>query len=153
MGRVTSTQKGASTAPNNLTRDEAADRARLLVVSSNDVELDLTDGSGAPGDGTFRSRSTIRFSCSEPGAQVHLDLTARTVRSILLNGLPVDPGTAFDGNRIELEGLLADNELVVDADAVYMRSGEGLHRFVDPVDGSVYLYSQFETFDAHRMYA
>ena len=34
-----------------------------------------------------------------------------------------------------------------------MRSGEGLHRFVDPVDGSVYLYTQFETFDAHRMYA
>jgi aminopeptidase N len=41
----------------------------------------------------------------------------------------------------------------VEADAVYMRTGEGLHRFVDPVDGSVYLYSQFETFDAHRMYA
>jgi aminopeptidase N len=34
-----------------------------------------------------------------------------------------------------------------------MRTGEGLHRFVDPVDDSVYLYSQFEVADARRMYA
>src|SRR5205823_5971481 len=30
---------------------------------------------------------------------------------------------------------------------------EGLHRFKDPVDDETYLYSQFETFDAHRMFA
>ena len=34
-----------------------------------------------------------------------------------------------------------------------MNTGEGLHRFVDPVDGAVYLYSQFETADAKRMFA
>ena len=65
--------------PNNLTRDEAAERARLLTVSSYDVELDLTDGSGAPGEGTFATTSTIRFTCTEPGASTHLDLTAPTV--------------------------------------------------------------------------
>ena len=150
---MTSSPTAAPAAPNNLTRDEAAERARLLTVASYDVELDLTDGAGAPGEGTFLSRSTVRFSCTEPGASVHLDLTARAVRSLVLNGTALDPVTAFDGNRVELEGLAEDNELVVEADAVYMRTGEGLHRFVDPVDGSVYLYSQFETFDAHRMYA
>ena len=41
----------------------------------------------------------------------------------------------------------------MDADCRYMRTGEGLHRFVDPVDQAVYLYTQFETYDAHRMYA
>jgi len=150
---VTLTATTASAAPNTLTRDEAAERARLLTVASYDVELDLTDGAGAPGEGTFRSRSTVRFTCADPGAAVHLDLTARAVRSLVLNGTALDPATAFDGNRVELQGLAEDNELVVEADAVYMRTGEGLHRFVDPVDGSVYLYSQFETFDAHRMYA
>ncbi|CAN5197180.1 aminopeptidase N [soil metagenome] len=139
--------------PNDLTRDEAATRARLLTVASYDVALDLTDGAGAPGSGTFRSATTVRFSCTEPGASTHLDLTAPAVRSIVLNGQDVDPATAFDGNRIRLTGLAADNELVVEADGAYMRTGEGLHRFVDPVDGSVYLYTQFETFDAHRMYA
>ena len=42
---------------------------------------------------------------------------------------------------------------MVDAECVYTRTGEGLHRFVDPVDGEVYLYTQFETADAQRMYA
>ena len=135
---------------NNLHRDEAKERARLLTVQSYDVELDLTDGSGEkPGDSTFRSLSTVRFSCSETGASTYLDLTAPTLLRATLNGTPV---TEFDGNRLQLTGLAADNELVVEAEMAYMRTGEGLHRFVDPVDGGVYLYSQFETFEAHRMY-
>jgi aminopeptidase N len=140
------------TTANNLHRDEARARAQLLEVASYDVALDLTDGSGAPGEEVFRSRSTVRFTCSEPGASTHLDLTAPRLLSATLNGSPVDPA-GFDGHRLALTGLAADNELVVEADCAYSRSGEGLHRFVDPVDGAVYLYSQFETFDAHRMYA
>ena len=34
-----------------------------------------------------------------------------------------------------------------------MHTGEGLHRFVDPVDKSVYLYTQFEVADSRRMFA
>ena len=138
---------------NNLHRDEACERARLLAVQSYDVVLDLTDGAGAPGDGTFRTTTTARFSCTEPGAATHLDLTAPTVTEVLLNGEPLDVPAVFDGNRIALSGLQTDNEVRVTAQGAYMRSGEGLHRFVDPVDGSVYIYTQFETFDAHRMYA
>ena len=142
-----------STSTNNLHRDEAAERARLLRVTSYDVDLDLTDGAGAPGAGTFRSTSTIRFACTEPGAASYLDLTAPTVHEVRLNGAALDVPAVFDGNRIALAGLAADNELVVVADGAYMRTGEGLHRFVDPVDEAVYLYTQFETFDAHRMFA
>jgi aminopeptidase N len=138
---------------NNLHRDEARTRAGLLTVQSYDVELDLTDGSGEkPGDTTFRSRAVIRFTSNEPGASTYLDLTAPTVLNAALNGDPVDVDSAFDGNRLQLTGLAGDNELVVEAEMAYMRTGEGLHRFVDPVDGGVYLYSQFETFEAHRMY-
>ncbi|HWG93438.1 MAG TPA: aminopeptidase N [Mycobacteriales bacterium] len=136
---------------NDLRRDEARERARLLHVESYDVALDLTDGAGAPGEGTFATRTTVRFRCAEPGAATHLDLTAPAVRSVELNGRPVEP--EHDGNRLQLRDLAEDNVLVVEADAAYMRTGEGLHRFVDPVDGAVYLYTQFETFDAHRMYA
>ena len=138
---------------NNLHRDEAAERARLLRVASYDVDLDLTDAAGAPGTETFRTTSRIRFACAEPGASSHVDLTAPTVHEVRLNGAALDVAAVFDGNRIAVAGLAADNELVVVADGAYMRTGEGLHRFVDPVDGAVYLYSQFETFDAHRMFA
>ena len=138
---------------NNLHRDEAAERARLLTVTSYDVALDLTDGSGEkPGEDTFSSVTTIRFTSSEAGASTYLDLTAESVASITLNGESLET-SLYDGNRIALPAVAADNELVVDARCHYMRTGEGLHRFVDPVDGSVYLYTQFETFDAHRMYA
>jgi aminopeptidase N len=132
-----------------MTRDEARARARLLSTASYEVELDLRDQSTGR---TFRSTSTVRFACSEPGASTYLDLTAEGVRSAVLNGRELDT-SAFDGERLALDGLEADNVLVVDADCRYMRTGEGLHRFVDPVDGGVYLYTQFETFDAHRMYA
>ncbi|MDT7572802.1 MAG: aminopeptidase [Actinomycetota bacterium] len=139
---------------NNLHRDEATERARLLSVTSYDVQLDLTDGSGEkPGEDTFGSATTIRFVSREPGAATYLDLTAASVSAITLNGDSLDPATAFDGNRITLPTTAAENELFVEARCVYMRTGEGLHRFVDPIDNSVYLYSQFETFDAHRMYA
>jgi aminopeptidase N len=139
---------------NNLHRDEAAERARLLDVTSYDVQLDLTDGSGEkPGEDTFGSTTTIRFTSTEPGASTYLDLTAPSVTAITLNGGALDPGAVFDGNRISLPSVAVDNVLVVEARCAYMRTGEGLHRFVDPVDGSVYLYTQFETFDAHRMYA
>jgi aminopeptidase N len=139
---------------NNQQRDEAAERSRRLAVSAYDVLLDLTDGSGEkPGEDTFASTTTIRFTCNEPGASTYLDLTAHSVTALTLNGEPLDAASLYDGNRIALPAVAADNELVVEARCHYMRTGEGLHRFVDPVDGSVYLYTQFETFDAHRMYA
>jgi aminopeptidase N len=131
----------------NLTRDEARERARLLDVGSYRVELDLTGG-----DATFGSVTTVSFGCASPGASTFIDLTAPAVREITLNGTRLGLEN-FDGNRITLDGLAESNELRVAADCAYSRSGEGLHRFTDPADGGVYLYSDLETFDAHRVYA
>ena len=131
----------------NLTRDEARTRAELIRVGSYHVELDLTGG-----DATFRSVSRVEFECARPGASTFINLAGTGVRQITLNGALVSVG-AFDGERITLDGLAARNELVVDAECAYSRSGEGLHRFTDPVDGNVYMYSDLETFDAHRVYA
>ncbi len=131
----------------NLTREEASERAGLITVGSYRVELDLTGG-----DTTFRSVSRVAFSARRPGSTTFINLAAPLVHSITLNGQAVASG-AFDGERITLENLAASNELVVDAECAYSRSGEGLHRFADPADGNVYLYSDLETFDAHRVYA
>ncbi len=132
----------------NLTRDEARERSRILDVSSYDVDVDLTTG-----DQTFRSETTVRFSCAEPGASTFIDLVARTVHAVRLNGRDLDPATVADGVRVQLDDLEAENELHVVADCVYMNTGEGLHRFVDPVDKEVYLYSQFEVADSRRVFA
>ncbi|HWB67606.1 MAG TPA: aminopeptidase N [Mycobacteriales bacterium] len=137
-------------AAENLTRDEASARAALLDVASYDVELDLRS---APTDSaTFRSTSTVTFGCREPGGTTHIDITADRIVEATLNGEPIDLA-GFTGRRLPLPPLAASNVLRVVADCVFSRTGEGLHRFRDPVDDATYLYSQFETFDAHRMYA
>ena len=131
----------------NLTRAEAQERAALVTVESYDIALDLTTG-----DDVFRSTTTVRFAAQD-GASTFIDHISRTVHSVTLNGTELDASAVNDGVRIQLDGLAAENELVVVSDAAYVNTGEGLHRFVDPVDGEVYLYSQFEVPDSRRVFA
>ena len=130
----------------NLTRDEAATRAALLDVTSYSIDLDLTTG-----DTLFGSTTTLSFTCREPGASTFADLVDATLHEVTLNGVPLDVASYAD-SRIPLPDLQADNVLVVRADLPYSHTGEGLHRFVDPVDDRVYLYSQFEVPDARRVF-
>ncbi|GAB4083828.1 aminopeptidase N [Myceligenerans cantabricum] len=131
----------------NLTRAEAVERAGVVTVDSYAIDLDLTTGPT-----TFTSATTVRFTAT-PDAATFIDLVAPTVKSVVLNGRELDPATVFADSRIALEGLAADNELTVVADCAYTNTGEGLHRFVDPVDGEVYLYTQFEVPDSRRVFA
>ena len=131
----------------NLTRIEAAQRAEILSVHSYEVDLDLTGS-----DETFRSITTVRFDATE-GSSTFIDAITSKVHSLTLNGEQLDAAALSDGVRIALPNLAAENTLVVDSDAFYMHTGEGLHRFVDPADGEVYLYTQFEVPDSRRMFA
>ena len=136
----------------NLTRTDAAARAELLTIQSYDLHLDVTDGAGRPGAGTFRSTTTVDFTCREPGADTFVDLIAETVLSATLNGIDLDVGTWTEDGGLPLPDLAEQNTLVVTADCRYSNTGEGLHRFTDPEDGQVYLYTQFEPADAKRMF-
>src|SRR3954466_6862533 len=137
----------------NLTRIDAKWRAALLDVAVYAVELDLTDGSGAPGEATYATTTTVRFACRALGAGCWIDFVGAGVRSAVLNGRELDVSGYREDEGIVLPELAADNELTVVATGRYSHTGEGLHRFVDPVDGAVYLYTQFETADAKRMFA
>ncbi|GHD87054.1 aminopeptidase N [Kocuria marina] len=130
----------------NLTRAEAAERARIISVESYHVDLDLT---GDPE--TFRARTTVTFD-AEAGAHTFIDAITASVDSVTLNGTFLDPAKVSNGERIDLPDLAEHNELVVDSRMYYMNTGEGLHRFVDPVDDQVYLYTQFEVADTRRMF-
>ena len=131
----------------NLTREEAATRAALVTVDRHEVELDLTTGPE-----TFSTRSTIHFTCTQPGAGTFLDFVGGTVESVTVNGTDLDPAEHYADSRVRLPDLAAENVVVVAATGRYTNTGEGLHRFVDPVDDEVYLYSQFEVPDSRRMY-
>ncbi|MBN3454022.1 aminopeptidase N [Mycobacterium sp. DSM 3803] len=136
----------------NLTREQAVERAALVTVDNYRIVLDLTDGEGQPSESTFRSTTTVEFDAL-PGADTVIDLAAERIRSATLNGQPIDVSEYDESTGIPLKGLAEHNVVVIDADCLYSNTGEGLHRFVDPVDDEVYLYSQFETADAKRMFA
>jgi len=130
----------------NIKQVEAAERSAIIKVSSYAIDLDLTTGAE-----NFRVKTTVRFAGLKPGATTYLDCVGARVISAKLNGADFDP--RFDGETIYLPALAAENVLEIEHDGVYSNSGEGLHRFVDPADDEVYLYTQFETGDARRMYA
>src|SRR5699024_10919034 len=54
--------------------------------------------------------------------------------------------------RISVRAIGQDNEVVLHSHSVFSHSRAGLHRFVDPVDAQVYVYSQFEPAGARRVY-
>jgi len=136
-------------ASENLTRDEARRRASFLSTDSYEIRLDLTTD-----ERTFLTETTLRFRSSSAEG-TFLDLIAEEVTEIELNGeLLEDPASRFDGARVQLPALVeGENTVRVLATGRYMNTGEGLHRFVDPVDEEVYLYTQFEVSDARRMFA
>lgn len=130
----------------NLTRQEAVERAALVKPTSYAIQLDLTKG-----ETTFASNTTISFA-GTPGARTFVDLVADQVHRIELNGVEI-PIEAYQDNRIAIGPLAEENTLVVNADCLYMHTGEGLHAFTDPADGKRYCYSQFEVPDARRVFA
>jgi aminopeptidase N len=136
----------------NLTRDQAVERAALITVDSYRISLDITDGKGAPGDRTFRSITTVVFDALA-GAETVIDIAAENIRGATLNGRDLEVSGYDESTGVPLRGLADRNVVVIDADCRYSNTGEGLHRFVDPVDGEPYLYTQFETADAKRMFA
>jgi aminopeptidase N len=131
----------------NLTRKEAIERASIVSVQSYSVEIDLTQGAEL-----FGSTTRVRFSAKE-GSSTFIDAITGAVHSVVLNGKVLQPAEVSDGIRIQLPSLEKENELVVVAQGKYTNTGEGLHRFVDPVDQEVYLYTQFEVPDSRRMFA
>lgn len=133
----------------NLTREEARRRSEIITVERYHVRIDVR-GADADGATHFTSSTRVRFSTKEP--DTFLDLLDGEIESVIVNDEEVEP--EYDGSRIQLHGLHTHrkNLVVVTAKLPYQHTGQGLHRFVDPADGKVYLYTHFEAADSRRMY-
>lgn len=131
----------------NLTREEAAIRSGLVTTEAYTIALDLAGES----ETTFGSVTEIEFS-AKPGTSTFLDIIAHSIERVVLNGEDLDT-SAFADSRFPIANLQEHNTVRVEATMDYSHTGEGLHRYVDPADGEVYLYSQFEVGDARRVFA
>ncbi|MFH8516086.1 aminopeptidase N [Streptomyces gelaticus] len=130
-----------------LTREEAQTRAQFLDVHRYTIDLDLTAG-----EETFDSRTVIQFTATAAG-DTFVELKPATLRSISLDGQPLDPADLVE-NRFPLTALTPGaHELHIDAAMSYSRTGEGMHRFTDPTDGETYVYTQLFMEDVQRVFA
>ena len=111
----------------NISRKEAAERSAIISTHSYEVTIDTCQGSEI-----FISKSLVRFS-GKAGADTFIDAVGRKVISATLNGVPVDTSN-YDGETIHLKNLASENDLVVEIEAEYSKTGEGLQYSVDPVD-------------------
>jgi aminopeptidase N len=132
----------------NLTREETAARSAVITADSIRVELDLTKAPDSSQSG-FGITTTLTFDASV--SETWIDFIGEQVRRVVVNGK--EQPVRYDGARIQVGDLAATNTVVIDAVGAYSRSGEGMHRFVDPVDGETYLYTQYEPADSRRVMA
>ncbi|WP_063003011.1 aminopeptidase N [Nocardia salmonicida] len=132
----------------NLTRSETAARSAAVTVRDYRVDLDLSEATDQTRAG-FATTTTVVFDATVE--QTWLDFIGLAVESVTVNGAEV--AVEYDGARLTVGGLTETNVVVVRGTGAYSRSGEGLHRFLDPVDGLTYLYTQYEPADARRVFA
>ncbi len=136
---------GAETS--DLTWQQAKDRAVRVsqVAYVTRVLLNETDDK-------FKGQTTISFELKDIGSDLRVDLHEGEVASLKVNGLAL----ALQHKKkywIELPAAalkVGPNTVEIDYTLPYSRQGQGLHRFQDPQTKEVFLYSQFETFDANR---
>ena len=131
-----------------LRRDEAEWRATRIRDVSYELSLDLTAGVTQ-----YAGRTVIGFELLAGEGAVWLDHTASSGEPVVtVNGEPL--ARAQVGHRIVLPETLAPGRVVVVVDYrhEYDHTGDGFHRFVDPEDGTEYVYSNFQPFEAHRLF-
>ncbi|WP_022872454.1 aminopeptidase N [Nesterenkonia alba] len=139
----------------NLTREDAARRAAAITVSSYAVDVDLSRAA-AEGATTYPVHTRVELSfdaAAGAGSVPFLDYIGVSVETLIINGEELNPAEHVTTGRIALPGLVeGQNTVEVSSTSKYSRSGEGLHRFTDPQDGAVYLYTQYEPADCRRVF-
>jgi aminopeptidase N len=121
-------------------------RSSLISGVKYNLAFDLTN------ENSFSGTSHITFLLTQP-KELTIDFYNGTVTGVKVNSteIPVAYNSFFI--TIPQQHLVAgNNSIEIQFNHLYSTSGSGLYRFVDPVDKKVYLYSDFEPYDAHLMF-
>ncbi|AKP26756.1 Peptidase family M1 [Leptospira interrogans serovar Manilae] len=137
-------------APNILTQTEAIERAEQVKQIGYEIHLDLKAGSS-----TYQGETKISFFYTGKGkGKLKIDFVTKKIEVFLLNGKDFSDYTKTD-SFLDLPVNFLNvgmNEIKILYTNDYNHSGSGFHQFQDPSDGSEYLHTDFEPFEAHRMF-
>ena len=151
--------KSSSSQPSvfSLSRESALTRSKQVHHISYELEFDLTHGKEQ-----FTGSSVIRFDLKPKAKDTQknllIDFEGGSISQLTINHQPVAADrieTYFDGHHLDIplaELKASDNEIEVHFSHPYSHEGQGLHRFTDPEDQNVYLFSDFEPYHAHLMF-
>jgi aminopeptidase N len=137
---------GQAAARDVLTQREATERAARVREAHYDIRLDLHGGRP-----DYRGDVTIRFAVDGDGP-LFLDFRGRAIDRLEIGGQAVEPD--WTGYRLTLPAEHVTDQMVVRVvyQNDYDATGDGFHRFVDPEDGEEYVYTNFEPYEAHRLF-
>ena len=112
------------------------------------LSIDLTGE-----DETFSGEVAIEFELLTSQYPLTVDFVDGQVNSVSLNGEDID--FRYNGYFVEIAAAaLAAGDAVLDISFShpYSKTGAGLYRFTDPEDDRVYLYTDFEPYDANQLF-
>ncbi|MCF6194881.1 MAG: hypothetical protein L3J46_11175, partial [Kangiellaceae bacterium] len=131
-----------------LTQQQAEKRSNRVSDVTYQLGFELT------GEKDFKGQTTINFDLSDADSPLTIDLNKATIDSLIVNGKKVEANYNQWFITLPKDTLLAgQNRVKIDYTRLHSTNGEGLHRFVDSVDGRVYLFSHFEPAAANQMFA
>ena len=131
-----------------LTEEHARERSARVGGVAYDLVFEL-DGEADE----FSGLVSIDFELKDAGRDLTVDFAGGTVEGVAVNGESVD--SAYNGYFLTLptRALAArPNTVEIKFSHPYRSDGDGLYRFRDPLDGRDYLYTNFEPYDANRLF-
>ncbi len=128
-------------------KDAAARSARVGSVAYV-LEFEL-DGEADE----YTGRVTTTFELAAARDNLAVDFVGGTIAGVRVNGSPVD--APYNGYFLTLPASSlhnGSNTVEIAFSHPYSNDGDGLYRFRDPVDGRDYLYTNFEPYNANRLF-
>jgi len=132
-----------------LTADYARFRKQQVSKPTYQLQLDIAADSSS-----FSGKVRIDFELATANTSpLTIDFDSGTITELTINGSKA----AFEYERwfitLPAASLQAgSNTISIAYERPYATDGAGLHRFTDPENGEVYLYTNFEPYDANRLF-
>lgn len=143
-------QKSSHLRPAERGLDQASAELRKQQVSKPSYQISLILNA----QGTdFSGSNILDFDFQPQGSDLTIDFTNGTIEQLSVNGKPSDyQYNGFFISIAEQQLAIGSNRIEIHYSHPYSKDGAGLYYFQDPIDDSVYTYSDLEPYDANRIF-
>lgn len=144
------------TAPTSISRPTLDQLSELEAIARKErvsniaytLEIDLASETES-----YAGTVIANFDLATNTAPLDIDFTGGTINQVTVNGESVTPN--YNGFYVLLpssELVVGANEVVIEYSHPFDQDGTGLHKFVDPEDDNVYLYTYLWPYYSNRLF-